>query len=212
MDPLKKEVYRCNRNLIIVTVIISVIGGFIVYEGFGTIFGLVLTVLIFGFVGYLSYKVYVRYKDFKKSPVYLQIKRFGDDKKIINSLNRELSNEKNMLVFGTLILTDCWLINTSFLNFFIMNLNELCWVYINQTKHSVNFIPTGSSYKLIVNFLEGKERHFSLGSNSVKLLEEIYKRTPWVVIGFDEGLLYEWRKKKEEFILEVVHQREQYLK
>src|SRR5438034_340683 len=48
------------------------------------------------------------------------------------------------------VVTDQFLLRSTFFSFDVLRLSDLLWAYKKVTKHSVNFIPTGKTYDAVL--------------------------------------------------------------
>ena len=117
------------------------------------------------------------------------------------NLQKFSKEEKKLNNFGGYILSGFWLIKKSFFTFDFFNTSDICWVYIKQTKQSVNFVPVGTTYQIILNMRSGKELAKMINEKDQQyMMEFVHKNAPWAAFGFSEELKQMWRKKKREFI------------
>jgi hypothetical protein len=73
------------------------------------------------------------------------------------------------------------------------------WAFKNVTNHSVNFIPTGKTYAIVLYDRLGKKRNFSMSEREVDLIiQRIRKYAPWTVIGYtpESRQMWDWRRKE----------------
>lgn len=81
---------------------------------------------------------------------------------------------------------------------------DLIWIYKKQTKHSVNFIPTGTTYEVVIHLRDGSETTQSAGAEAVdQALATLAQNCPWIVAGYSEELRKLWSKSPNEFIAQV---------
>jgi len=89
-----------------------------------------------------------------------------------------------------------------------MRRDEIIWAYKKRTKHSVNFIPTGSSYSLVVR--DARDKLLEL-SNSEQLrnsyLVSLSEQTPWVIFGYHGKLEKLYKKQLQSFAQTVSDRR-----
>jgi len=81
-----------------------------------------------------------------------------------------------------------------------MHRDEIIWAYKKRTKHSVNFIPTGSSYSLVLRDARGKLLELSNSEQMVDgYLASLGQQTPWVIFGYDRKLDKLYKKELQSF-------------
>jgi hypothetical protein len=101
----------------------------------------------------------------------------------------------NSVTFSRDWIVSCWLTQVA-----VMKRDELVWVYKKRTKHSVNFIPTGSSYSLVLRDSRGKILELSNSERDVNAyLSSLADQTPWVIFGFDKELAKLYKKHLQTF-------------
>jgi hypothetical protein len=81
-----------------------------------------------------------------------------------------------------------------------MRRDEIVWVYKKRTKHSVNLIPTGTTYSLILRDTRGKALEISNSEQYVNnFLSSLMEQTPWVLFGYDSKLEKLDKKQPQSF-------------
>jgi hypothetical protein len=69
------------------------------------------------------------------------------------------------------------------------------WVYKKVTKHSVNFIPTGKTYSVILVGRHRQRIEEQMKEQAVnEMLADLATRVPWVLFGFTKDLEKAWQK------------------
>jgi hypothetical protein len=97
----------------------------------------------------------------------------------------------------------CWLTQVA-----VMRRDEVIWAYKKRTKHSVNFIPTGSSYSLVLRDARGKLLELSNSEKYVDgYLASLAEQTPWVIFGYDRKLEKLYKKQLQSFVQTVSDRR-----
>jgi hypothetical protein len=220
---LEKEVSRCNRNLFIFNIGLTLLALGVIswfFSDFETLGKIILVIVLLAFPGYNYYKLYRRLENPNNHPDYKSILRLGDHSEVSKHIEEDLSKnllfpEKSNNKFyqtNKLMITPNWIIIRGFFHFYIIHATELVWVYIKQTKHSVNFIPTGSTYSLIFNSnymknIEVEIKGEMLGAGkeeeSGSVLELVHFVAPWAIYGFSEEIKYVWENNPGNLIQEV---------
>ncbi len=107
---------------------------------------------------------------------------------------------RNTELQTSLRVTQSWLIKENYFNTWVSPLNDLAWAYKKVTKHSVNFIPTGKSYAVV---LVGRHRQRVEEKMNEKatteLLTHLATFVPWALYGFDQRLADAERKDPAGF-------------
>jgi hypothetical protein len=105
--------------------------------------------------------------------------------------------------------TQSWLVRRNTFSTWVSPIEDLAWAYKKVTKHSVNFIPTGKSYAVV---LVGRHRQRievqmpEKASNA--LLEFLAARAPWAIYGFNQEINAIWQKDPDGFVAVVDSRRQ----
>ena len=119
---------------------------------------------------------------------------------IVADVERELEHAQ---VFGEwdrrIYLSDHWLLSGGVL----IRLSDILWFYPKTTRHSVNFIPTGTT-RSVELFTTNRSGHNALpltlnADDADALYAELLKRAPWAF----EGFRPEWKTKWQSIAREV---------
>ncbi|MAE49255.1 hypothetical protein CMI48_00340 [Candidatus Pacearchaeota archaeon] len=172
-----------------------------------------LVVAILALPGYNYYKLYKRVEDYGSHPCCRNVLILGKISEVSKHIEKELSS--NLLfpknpgqgsdVSSKLRITPNWIIAKRFFDFYIIHVADLCWVYIKQTKHSVNLIPTGTTFSVVFNSKHiinaevdgvGEDE----GSSLINLINTL---APWAIYGFSEEIKEIWEQNPAELIQEV---------
>jgi hypothetical protein len=105
---------------------------------------------------------------------------------------------------GYHVMPDGWLIKRSLLTFDFQPISSVCWVFGKDVKHSVNFIPTGTSHEIEVRLRSGKtlKEKYSEKERDEKLVL-LRRVAPWAIVGYNGQLASAWRKDRKGFLAEV---------
>lgn len=104
-----------------------------------------------------------------------------------------------------------FLVNQRPHRFDVRRWSDLLWAYQKSTKHSVNFIPTGTTFDAVLCFADGMEVVVQGGRNervAKGVLAAAQERAPWAVHGFDERTQRAWKKDRAGFCQAVDERRE----
>lgn len=207
MGLLEREVSRCNRNFFIFNFGLTLLASLVISWSFFDyqILGKILLIMILlAFPGYNYYKLYFRLKNYQNHPLYKRLLRFGDPSKIAERVGDDL--KKNILVNkDNKIITYNWIVIRSFFDFYVIHSTEICWVYLLQTKHSVNFIPTGTTYGVKLHCVSYKEIEIPCNDQEEAelLIGKIHSMSPWAIYGFSEEIKYLWGSNPQALIKNV---------
>lgn len=85
---------------------------------------------------------------------------------------------------------------------------EVLWVYLNITKHSYNFIPTGKTYAIMVMLADGTS--ITMNQKNKKAaeatMEYIGNSLPYIIFGYDEQIAQIYGSNRQE-MMRVVNER-----
>lgn len=143
----------------------------------------------------------------EKHPLAKAISQYGPLYSLVPQIDAEV-NAGSAYLLGVKM-TDNWLISCTITKSNVMRRDEVVWAYKKKTKHSVNLIPTGTSYSTVLRDSRGKafEVSASTEQQTEGFLSGIVNRTPWVVVGFDKDLEKLYMKNVAEFSALVVQRK-----
>ena len=108
-----------------------------------------------------------------------------------------------------------WLLHKSFFHFTTMHLNEIVWLHQKVTEHSVNFIPTGESFAIVIYGANGRTLEVDAGRRSGQKIssfaDALQTRIPWVAFGYSSELKNLYKKSRRDFAETVRARRIEYL-
>lgn len=188
---IKKELDRGNKNLLIAGIIIFVFGVLTLIIYIGVIFILIAV--------YLFYLYWERSTDINKYPV---IKRMPKENKdvYIKLLDNELKDIKDKS--GT-SLTDSFIIVKSTFGLKWVHYSQVVWVYQKVTRHSVNFVPTGTSRAICI-CNTGSMPEILLPVNdenrATDMIKFFMKTVPFAVFGYFPATKNLWNKDRKTFV------------
>jgi hypothetical protein len=132
----------------------------------------------------------------KYGPLYTLVPEIDAEFAVVNS------------TFGGATFTRNWVLSCWLTKSFVMRRDEIIWIYKKRTKHSVNFIPTGTSYALVLRDTRGKLLELS-GSEQIvnSYLTSLAEQTPWVIFRYGSKIEKLYKKQREAFARSVLERK-----
>jgi len=134
----------------------------------------------------------------ERHPLCKALSQYGPLYSVVPQIDTDVAagtSSFNGVTFSRNWIISCWLTQVA-----VMRRDEIIWAYKERTKHSVNFIPTGSSYALVLRDARGKLLELS---NSEQLVDSYLtgwaQQTPWVIFGYDRKLDKLYKKQLQSF-------------
>lgn len=132
-------------------------------------------------------------------PLSKALSKYGPLHTLVPEIDEEAKRAISTL--GGATFTINWIILASLFRTVVMRRDEIVWVFKKRIKHSAYFIPTGSSYELILRDTRGKRLELSAPEEHVdSYLVSLAQQTPWVTFGFDKKIERLYRKQRPAFI------------
>ncbi|MDE6434935.1 MAG: hypothetical protein K2L07_11990 [Lachnospiraceae bacterium] len=95
---------------------------------------------------------------------------------------------------------------------FFAEVTDLLWVYPNVTQHSVNMIPTGKTYALMVRTVDGRKLQIPMKNKAA--LEEamayVAENLPYLYYGFDDNTHNFYKNSRQQMAEHVALRRQQF--
>jgi hypothetical protein len=175
-------------------------------SGYAIIF---LVVPLLALAVWNSMKAVRRSSEPRLSPTWKNLAQYGNAYQLSPQIAAEL--QPNMIrQFGKLRVTPNWLVRRKMFSTWVSPVEDLAWVYKKVTKHSVNFIPTGKTYSVILVGRHRQRTEEQMKEKAVnELLVELAGKAPWALFGFDKNLDKAWRKDPAGVIRTVDLRRQQ---
>jgi Family of unknown function (DUF6709) len=171
---------------------------------------LFLAVPLLALAGWNCMKAARRSSEPQLAPVWKSLAAFGNTEQLSQQIEAELQPAM-VRKYGKLQLTSQWMVRRKFFNTWVSPVADVAWVYKKVTKHSVNFIPTGKTYSVIVVGRHRQRTEEQMKEKAVnELLADMAQRVPWALFGFDQNLDKAWRKDPAGVISTVDSRRQQY--
>jgi hypothetical protein len=167
---------------------------------------LLLYSILWLFIPILLILIYVAYKSNDTKS-----KQLGLERKIMGSLGTELKklNENDKSKFYEVAgyyNTGQWFISDSALGFHFFNTTDICWVHLQNTRHSANFVPTGTSYGIRIYLKSGlvltEDYGYKSESQTIAATKMVQLRSiaPWAIYGWSQQLKTLWDNNRVNFV------------
>ena len=174
--------------------------------------GLVFLLPVYGITFWILRKAIRMSRNPSLHPIYNSLQQYGDPVEISNSIDNEFLIQEHFTKLPGCTLSASWLVVTNFYKTDFIPINDILWIYKQRTKHSVNFIPSGSSYKAILITRSGNRMEINAKEKAVNtILETIFQRIPWIQIGYSDQLMKIFRKDLQQLTANVDTRREELL-
>lgn len=117
---------------------------------------------------------------------------YGDAAQVQNIIKKNIARAHES-ISKNILLTEDWLFFSSFYNLDTVRISDIVWAYRAQTSHRRNFIETHKTFSLELRLYEDAEWSFALTEfGTIKLLQAIQRKAPWIPIGYSEELNNLW--------------------
>jgi len=168
---------------------------------------LAISVPIVLLAGWNVFKGFRRMGEPQTTRVWRQLAAFGEPIQLSQQIETEEHQPHQM--YGKLHVTPSWLLRRSLFFTWISPVDDLAWVYKKVTKHSVNFIPTGKTYAVVLVGRHKQRTEAQMREKDVNtLLGGLAARVPWAIYGYSQEINTAWQKDPAGFVA-VVDQRRQ---
>lgn len=166
----------------------------------------IIATLLFGFFLVISaVPAWRQLQNPSSHPVVRRIALWGDPLRIATDVEREASTPRHKS--GGWLMTEKYLIQSTFFTFDLLQISDLLWAYKRVTKHSVNFIPTGRKYDAVLECHGGT----AVVKGSEKAVDSILsfavEHAPWAVCGFSKELDQLFNENNRAFCSSVEQRR-----
>jgi len=139
-------------------------------------------------------------------PICKSLSKYGPLYILVPEIDEEARTAASTL--GGATFTRNWVISCWLTKSLVIRRDEIVWVYKKRTRHSVNFIPTGTSYGLAVRDSRGKLLEISAPEQNVDAyLVSMAQQTPWVVFGYDRKIEKLYKKPRSAFVGAVLERK-----
>jgi hypothetical protein len=135
-----------------------------------------------------------RISEIQISPVWKHLAVYGNAEQLSQQIEAELQPAM-IRKYGNLQIAQQWMVRRKTFSTWVSPIGDLVWVYKKVTKHSVNFIPTGKTYSVIIVGRHRQRIEEQMKENAVnEMLADLAARVPWILFGFTQDLDKAWRK------------------
>jgi hypothetical protein len=132
----------------------------------------------------------------RRNTVYKDLAKLGPVEEMITQLESEVRTSGHEL--GGYIFTPNFLFDTGFLR--VNSYRDLLWIYKKHTRHSVNFVPTGSTYQVVLCLRGGAVTERTAHQQVVdQVLALLAAGCPWIATGWTAELEELWQRSPAEF-------------
>ena len=146
----------------------------------------------------------------QSAPAWKALSAFGNAEQISQQIEADMQ-PGGARPFGKLLIGPQWMVRRKAFSTWVSPVGDLIWIYKKVTKHSVNFIPTGKTYSVILVGRHRQRTEEQMKEKAVnELLMEMANRVPWALFGFDQKLEQAWRKDPQSVLAAVDARYEQY--
>jgi hypothetical protein len=211
------EARRTNRNLLLINgIIVAVLAAAAIanlknIDYSGDFWPLLFLFLFFLLALWNCIKAVRRYGEIQTTPVWKHLSIYGSAEQISSVIEQELLHAQKAK-YGDLQLTGSWMVQKNLFSTWASPVEDLAWVYKKVTKHSVNFIPTGKSYSIIILGRHRQRIEVSMPEKRTnELLAELATRVPWAIYGYQKELDAAWTKDPAS-VIALVNSRYEQLK
>lgn len=155
-------------------------------------------------------KVARRSSEPQLAPTWKNLGQFGNAEQLSSQIEAELG-PGGPRSYGKLLMSQQWLVRRKLYSTWVSPVADLAWVYKKVTKHSVNFIPTGKTYSVILIGRHRQRTEEQMKEKAVNnLLNDLALRVPWAFFGFNQTLESMWRKDPAGFIATIESRQQEF--
>jgi hypothetical protein len=157
--------------------------------------------------GWNIFKGFRRQSEPQTTRVWGQLAALGDPQQL--SLQIDTEEHQPHAKYGKLHVTQSWLVRRNMFSTWVSPIEDLAWAYKKVTKHSVNFIPTGKTYAVVLVGRHRQRIEVQIPEKAVNaLLGFLAARVPWAIYGFNQEINTAWQKDPAGFVAVVDSRRQ----
>ena len=151
-----------------------------------------------------------RSSEIQTSPVWKHLAVYGNAEQLSQQIEAELQPAM-IRKYGKLQIAQQWMVRRKSFSTWVSPTADLVWVYKKVTKHSVNFIPTGKTYSVVLLGRHRQRIEEQMKEKAVnEMLGDLTARVPWALFGFTQDLEKAWKKDPTGVIAAVDSRYQQY--
>jgi hypothetical protein len=155
---------------------------------------LIIGLPVLALAGWNLSKVMRRISEIQTSPVWKNLAVYGNAEQLSQQIEAELQPAM-IRKYGKLQMAQQWMVRRKTFSTWVSPIADLVWVYKKVTKHSVNFIPTGKTYSVVLVGRHRQRLEEQMKEKAVnEMLADLTARVPWALFGFTQDLEKAWRK------------------
>jgi len=155
---------------------------------------LIIGLPIFALASWNCLKAMRRSSEIQTSPVWKHLAVYGNAEQLSQQIEAELQPAM-IRKYGKLQIAQQWMVRRKTFSTWVSPIGDLVWVYKKVTKHSVNFIPTGKTYSVVLVGRHRQRIEEQMKEKAVnEMLADLTARVPWVLFGFTQDLEKAWQK------------------
>jgi hypothetical protein len=147
----------------------------------------------------------------ERHPIVQRLARYGTPAEVAQSIDAQVKDRANVLMRHGFISTPAWLLRPTTFGLDTLHVFDLVWAYKKVTKHSVNFIPTGTTSASVICTRYGQTLEVNSGNGTEGFLQHIAERAPWIIAGYSPELAGIWQKNAGALVAAVDERREKIL-
>lgn len=134
-----------------------------------------------------------RLNDHKKHPLWKLLSFWGRPEDVQQELDRAIEENSGL-----------WHFEQRFLCPSVCRLDDLIWIYAVRTKHSVNFVPTGTSMSVNFHDRHGQSFTVSVLTDGIEgTIRRLSEQSPWAIVGHSTEVEEKWNSDRASLIAEV---------
>ena len=144
-----------------------------------------------------------RISEIQTSPAWKHLAVYGNAEQLSQQIEAELQPAITRK-YGKLQIAQQWMVRRKMFSTWVSPIADLVWIYKKVTKHSVNFIPTGKTYSVVLVGRHRQRIEEQMKEKAVnEMLADLTARVPWALFGFTQDLENAWRKDPNGVIAAV---------
>ncbi|MGC2745390.1 MAG: DUF6709 family protein [Candidatus Angelobacter sp.] len=144
-----------------------------------------------------------RISEIQLSPVWKNLAVYGNAEQLSQQIEAEMQPAM-IRKYGKLQIAQQWMVRRKFFSTWASPVADMVWIYKKVTKHSVNFIPTGKTYSVVLVGRHRQRIEEQMKEKAVnEMVADLTARVPWALFGFTQDLENAWRKDPADVIAAV---------